>query len=636
MLDFLQKLFGDSKERQLKRLWPVVEQINAEYEKLQDLTDDELQAKTDEFRGRIREALNGIENDRDEIERQLKSGKTGEGEDEHELSMSERQGLYDELDDLDEEWYETLESTLEELLPEAFAVVKEACVRMKGRTWEAGGQMIEWDMVPYDVQLLGGVSLHEGNIAEMKTGEGKTLVAVMPVYLNALAGNGVHLVTVNPYLAQRDSEWMGPVFEFLGMSVDVIDKYDPHSPGRKEAYEADITYGTNNEFGFDYLRDNSFVTDKAQLMQREHHYVIVDEVDSVLIDEARTPLIISGPVPESDETQFQEFKPSVEKLVYSQQKLVAGFVSEAERLLGERDEALEAGNDKEARHLEQEAGLALLRAHRGYPRNKKLRKLLQEPGIEQLRQKTEYYYLQDNAKNMHIVDDELHFAYEEKQRSIEMTELGREYISRVANEEEQLFVLPDLGDEVASLETEYEEKERNLTEELAADDSLSEEKRENKLQNDTRVLKNELAEEKRKIYNTYADRAARLHAIEQLLKAYILFEKDTKYIVQEGKIQIVDEHTGRVLAGRLVVLAERGARLERVGDQPVVDQLQLGAFGQLGEGLVGGGEHGVADTPMDCIRPSRPRRASRSSRPHRPTPRSRCRITSACTTSWPA
>ncbi|NNF02910.1 MAG: preprotein translocase subunit SecA [Rhodothermales bacterium] len=550
MLDFLQKLFGDSQERQLKRLWPVVEEINAEHEKLRDLSDDELQTKTDEFRARIREALQGIEADREEIRRQLKSGHAGEGEDEHDISMSERQSLYDELDTLDEEWYETLEATLEALLPEAFAVVKEACVRMKGRSWEAGGQMIEWDMVPYDVQLLGGVALHEGNIAEMKTGEGKTLVAVMPVYLNALAGQGVHLVTVNPYLAQRDSEWMGPVFEFLGMTVDVIDKYDPHSPGRKAAYEADITYGTNNEFGFDYLRDNSFVTDKAQLMQREHHYVIVDEVDSVLIDEARTPLIISGPVPESDETQFQEFKPPVEKLVYSQQKLVAGFVSEAEDLLKKRDAALEAGNDREAKEFEQEAGLALLRAHRGYPRNKKLRKLLQEPGVEQLRQKTEYFYLQDNAKNMHIVDDALHFAYEEKQRSIEMTEQGRQYISRVSNEDEALFVLPDLGDEVAGLEKEYEQKERELEEELAADESLTEEKRENKLLNDTRVLKNELEEAKRSIYNTYADRAARLHAIEQLLKAYILFEKDTEYIVQEGKIQIVDEHTGRVLAGR--------------------------------------------------------------------------------------
>ena len=551
MLNLLKKLFGDSQERSLKKLWPIVEQINEEYAKLASLTDEQLQAKTDEFRGRIHDALKGIEDDRDQIQRQLRERKTvEEGGGEHAMSASERQDLYDELDDLDAEWYDTLDATLNALLPEAFAVAKDACRRMVGREWEAGGQKVRWDMVPYDVQMLGGIAIHQANIAEMKTGEGKTLVAIAPVYLNALAGKGVHLVTVNPYLAQRDSEWMGPVYEFLGMRVDVIDKYEPHTDQRKNAYLADITYGTNNEFGFDYLRDNSFVNDPEHLQQRGHHMAIVDEVDSVLVDEARTPLIISGPVPQSDESQFEEFKPSVEKLVYSQQKMVAGFVTEAERKLQERDAALEKGDNRLANELESEAGLALLRAYRGYPRNKKLRKLLQEQGVEALRQKTEFLYLQDNAKNMPIVDQELHFAYDEKQRSIEMSQQGREYIGRAAGRDEGLFVLPDLGDLTATMEKELSQKEREINETLAADASLSEEKRAHKLENDLRVLKNEFDERKRQMYADYAAAAARLHAIEQLLKAYILFEKDTEYIVQEDKIMIVDEHTGRVLAGR--------------------------------------------------------------------------------------
>lgn len=548
MLNLLKKVFGDSQERAIKRLWPRVHQINEEFEKLATLTDEELQAKTGEFRERIKAALADIESDRDRIESELKSGH--EDGVEERLTLDDRLRLYDELDALEKEWYDTLDAVLDELLPEAFAVAKDACRRMVGREWQAGGQTVVWDMVPYDVQLLGGIALHEGNISEMKTGEGKTLVAVAPVYLNALAGQGVHLVTVNPYLAQRDAEWMGPVYEYLGLTIDVIDKFDPHSPGRKAAYMADITYGTNNEFGFDYLRDNSFVNDPEHLQQRRHHYTIIDEVDSVLIDEARTPLIISGPVPESDETQFQDFKPAVERLVYSQQKMVAGFVSEAEKLLKERDELLEAGKNKEASAAETEAGLALLRAHRGYPRNKKLRKLLQEPGVEQLRQRTEFLYLQDNAKNMHIVDQELHFSYDEKQRSIEMSDMGRDSIGKAAGTDQNMFILPDLGEEVAQLEKQNMAEQTELEKELAADTTITEEKREHKLENDVRLLRNKLADQKRELYARYADAASRLHAIEQLLKAYILFEKDTEYIVQDGKIQIVDEHTGRVLSGR--------------------------------------------------------------------------------------
>jgi preprotein translocase subunit SecA len=551
MLKVLKRIFGDSQERSINKLWPYVGQINAEYDKLASLTDEQLQAKTGEFRERIAEALSGIEKDRADINKQLKDRQVAEDNGQaHSMSTDERLDLYDELDELDKEWYTALEDALMEILPEAFAVAKDACRRMIGTEWEAGGRTVRWDMVPYDVQLLGGVAIHKGDIAEMKTGEGKTLVAIAPVYLNALAGKGVHLITVNSYLAQRDAEWMGPVYAFLGLRVDVIDKYEPHTEGRKNAYAADITYGTNNEFGFDYLRDNSFVNDPEHLQQRGHHFSIVDEVDSVLIDEARTPLIISGPVPQSDETQFEEFKGNVEKLVLSQQKMVAGFIAEAEKLLKKRDEALDSGNSKAASQFETEAGLCLLRAHRGYPRNKKLRKVLQETGLEQLRQKTEYYYLQDNAKNMPIVDAELHFAYDEKQRSIEMSEKGRTLIGRAAGKDENLFILPDLGEIVATLEKEEKIKTKEIEEALAADASLTEEKRAHKLENDIRVLQNELAEKKRGFYTEYSAAAARLHAIEQLLKAYILFEKDTEYIVQEGKIMIVDEHTGRVLGGR--------------------------------------------------------------------------------------
>src|SRR5690606_21148563 len=505
MIDFFQSLFGDKNERELKKLWPVVEQINQEFEKLASLSDEELRGKTAEFKQRIREAVKDIESRQAEIRAQLRGaaatasngqegapstapGTSGNGQatdaavvesvdgqdsDEEELSLRERQSLYEELDRLDEQWLEVAEATLDVLVPEAFAVVKETCRRMVGKQWEAGGSTITWDMVPYDVQLLGGIVLHQGRIAEMKTGEGKTLVAVFPLYLNALAGRGCHLVTVNPYLAQRDAEWMAPIFEFHGLTVDVIDKYEPHSEGRRGAYRADITYGTNNEFGFDYLRDNSFVIEPDQLVQRGHHFAIVDEVDSVLIDEARTPLIISGPVPQANDDRFKELKPTIEKLGYAQQKLVASFASEAEQKLKERDAALEAGDRRRASELEEEAGLALLRASRGFPRNKKLQKLMQEPGVAQLKQKTEYFYLQDNAKNMPFVDEALYFALEEKQHAIEMTEQGREFAARTAGEDADLFVLPDLGEEIASIENKYKEQRARLEEEIEQDDSLS-------------------------------------------------------------------------------------------------------------------------------------------------------------------
>ena len=558
MIKLIQNLFGgDSNDREVKKLWPLVEEINAEYESIKHLSDEELQAKTPEFKKLIAEAVADNEARQKEIRIELEKeisevpiGGDGQAADANDLTLDQWQALSEELDNLQEEWKDIVEDVLDDILPEAFAVVKLACERMVGKDWEAGGAPVTWNMVPYDVQLLGGVVIHQGRIAEMKTGEGKTLVGVAPVYLNALAGRGVHVITVNPYLAQRDSEWMGPLYNFLGLTVDVIDKYDAHSEGRRAAYRADITYGTNNEFGFDYLRDHSFVNDPEHLVQRDHYFTIVDEVDSVLIDEARTPLIISGPVPQANDSRFEELRPPVDRLVAAQKKIVAQFVGEAERALKARDEAIEAGDNKKANEYETEAGLALFRAHRGFRRNKKLQKLMSEPGIERLKQQTEFFYLQDNAKNMHIVDEALYYALDEKQHSIEMTEMGREFTANAAGEEISLFVLPDIGEEIARMEKENEEKLDALQKELDENTALSDEKRENKRVNDERVLKNDLEEQKRNLYNTYSERAERLHAIEQLLKAYTLFEKDIDYILQDDKVNIVDKHTGRVLEGR--------------------------------------------------------------------------------------
>jgi len=561
MFEWLKNLFGDPNKRELNKLWPIVEEINEHYEELQDLTDDELRAKTDEFRAEIQGAVTDIEARQDEIEERLSrapapeapvggDGQVGEADVEP-LSLDERDALYDEYDELEEEWQDVVEDTLWDLIPEAFAVIKETCRRHLGETWTAGGSKIEWDMVPYDVQVLGAIVLHQGRIAEMKTGEGKTLAAVMPLYLNALVGRGCHLVTVNPYLAERDTEWMGPIYEFHGLSVDCINRYDPHSEGRKQAYEADITYGTNNEFGFDYLRDNSFVVRPEQLMQRGHHFAIIDEIDSVLIDEARTPLIISGPVPDQENDQYHALRDPVEKLVDAQRRLVRSLVKDAKKYLDAKDEAEEDGDSRQAQEMEDEAGLALLRASRGYPKNRQLQKLLNErPGVERLRQKTENFYLQDNAKKMPLVDQELYFSVNEKKQTVEMTEKGQEYIAKVMDETPEMFVLPVIGDEIAEIEEEYEEQVDEIEEELQGRDDLTKEKRENKYMNDKRELEKELQEKKREVYNTYSERAERVHAIEQLLKAFTLYERDTEYIVQEGKVQIVDEHTGRVMEGR--------------------------------------------------------------------------------------
>ena len=497
LTNLIKKVFGDKNTKALKELWPIVHEINKRWEPLQKISEEELKQKTVEFKQIINERTEDLRNQIDEINEKLKQDELDESRDD----------LYDKLDKLNKELDEKYEEVLNELLPEAFAVVKETCRRLVGQSWEVAGNKITWDMVPYDVQLIGGIVLHQGKIAEMATGEGKTLVATLPMYLNALTGRGVHLVTVNDYLAKRDSEWMGKIFEYHGLTVGcILNTMSPEQ--RKKEYACDITYGTNNEFGFDYLRDNMAIS-KENCVQRGHNYAIVDEVDSVLIDEARTPLIISGPV-ESDDHKFYEMKPAVERVVNKQARLVASIVKEAEELL-------KSDNPKDKK----QAGVLLLRAYRGYPRNKRLAKILSEPEYKKLLQQTELEYLRENGKYMHIIDDELYFAIDEKQHTIDLTEKGREELAAGSSEGKEFFVLPDLGEEISKIEN---------------DESLTEEDRKKK---------------KDELYKLYSERSDRIHTINQLLRAYTLFEKDVEYVItEEGKIAIVDEFTGRVLPGR--------------------------------------------------------------------------------------
>ncbi len=494
MLKFVQKLFGSKNEKDVKDLLPIVDQINEEYEKLATLSDEELQAKTDEFRARIKEATGAIEDEMTQLREDLKQ----------DLPHDERMTIFDRLDELQKELLEETKLILDDLLPEAFAVVKDACRRHVGKEWLAAGQKVKWDMIPYDVQLIGGIVLHQGKIAEMATGEGKTLVATLPIYLNALPGKGVHLVTVNDYLAQRDSEWMGQIFKFLGLTIGVI--LQPMQPwDRHKEYAADITYGTNNEFGFDYLRDN-MVTRVEDMVQRPHNYAIVDEVDSVLIDEARTPLIISGPV-ESSDHKFDELKPHVERLINAQKNLVAKIIGEAEELLKTGD------SDKR-----KEAGVLLVRAQHGMAKNKRLMKLLSDGEMLRLMQQTELEYMRDSSRNMHIIDDELYFVTEEKNHQIDLTDKGRDMLAGNGTDRD-LFILPDIATELSQMEV----------------DHISPEEKQIK---------------KDQLNVVYADRSDRLHTISQLLRAYSLYEKDVEYVVQDGKVMIVDEFTGRILAGR--------------------------------------------------------------------------------------
>lgn len=497
MLSFIKKLFPSKHEKDINSIQPLVEEINAKFEEFDNLTDEQLRAKTAEFKEKIISETAETSGRISEIQAKLKE----------DVPHNDRMDLYDELDKLEKEKYEITSAVLDEILPEAFAVVKQACKRLVGKEWEAAGNKIRWNMVPYDVQLIGGIVLHQGKISEMATGEGKTLVATLPMYLNALAGRGVHLVTVNDYLAKRDSEWMGEVYKFLGLTVGVI-LNDMDSNKRREMYNCDITYGTNNEFGFDYLRDN-MVVDKSFLVQREHFYAIVDEVDSVLIDEARTPLIISGPV-EAPTHKFDELNVRVKRLVDAQRSLVNTLTGEAEKILEKEDPSKEELT---------KAGLALYRSSRALPKHKKLQKLLSEPSNKKLLLSTEAEYLRDNAKNLHIVDDELYFTIDEKSHVTDLTEKGREFLAP-SSVERDFFTLPDMGSEFAAIEN---------------NESISVEEKEIRKDDVTKI---------------YAERSDRLHTVHQLLKAYGLYEKDVDYVVQDGKVMIVDEFTGRILTGR--------------------------------------------------------------------------------------
>ncbi len=492
MLKILTSLFGGKKsDRDVKEMRPVVDEINEIYETLHSLTDDELRGKTQEFREKIRTETKEIEDEIESLKIQLKEDTEG----------LDRTATHDRIQELKKELKETIEDILDELLPEAYAVVKETCRRLMGQEFDLLGNKVVWNMLPFDVQLMGGIVLHQGKISEMATGEGKTLVATFPLYLNALPQKGVHLVTVNDYLARRDAEWMGQIFRFHGITVGCIQN-TMDSFQRKQMYNCDITYGTNNEFGFDYLRDN-MVVDEEEMVQREHNYVIVDEVDSVLIDEARTPLIISGPIGDTDH-KFDAMKPRLERLVNAQNGLIAKMLAEAEALL------------KEGKR--EEAGVLIYRAQRGLPKNKKLMKILSEPENQTLMQKTEFVYRADNAKRMPEIIDELFFAIEEKNYTVDLTEKGREFLAP-SNVEKDFFVLPDIATELSVLEGQG----------LSGED---------------------LQREKDGLQKLYAERSDRIHTVHQLLKAYCLYEKDVEYVIQEGKVMIVDTFTGRVLPGR--------------------------------------------------------------------------------------
>jgi preprotein translocase subunit SecA len=531
MAGLFSSFFGGSKsEKDVKKITPIVTEINQHFNSFQSITNDELRNKTKWFRQRIKEHLQEIDN---EI-----TAKNKQAEDLHYNDLLGKDAIYQEVDKLKKDRDKKIEEVLEELLPEAFAVVKETARRFKENkeivatatdldrdlsvkkdyikidgdksiyknSWVAGGTEITWNMVHYDVQLIGGVVLHQGKIAEMATGEGKTLVSTLPAYLNALAGEGVHIVTVNDYLARRDQEWNGTIFEWLGITVDCIDKHQPNSEERRKAYLADITYGTNNEFGFDYLRDN-MVHASDEMVQRKHHYAMVDEVDSVLIDDARTPLIISGPVPKGEEQQFHILKPRVQQLVEAQEKIVRANLNDARKKFAEGDEDPKSG------------GQSLFRAYRGLPKYSPLIKFLSEPGIKVKMQKAENYYLQDQERNMHIIDDELLFHIDEKNNQVDLTDKGLNMITRTG-EDAEFFILPDIGVKLAELE-----KEEGLD-------------------------KDEVLKRKEEILNDYAQKADRIHAAQQLLKSYTLFEKDVEYVVMDGAIKIVDEQTGRILEGR--------------------------------------------------------------------------------------
>ena len=538
MLDIIfKKLFGDKEQKDLQELLPIVDLVSVEYDKLVSISDDELRAKTIDFKSRIHELNSEVSSNISSLKEKTQLEDT---------PIHEKEAIFKEIETLEKKEDEQLEEILLEILPEAFAVVKETAKRFFENgslkvlandmdrelaksnenisisedqaiwlnQWDAAGTEVIWNMIHYDVQLMGGAALHKGKIAEMMTGEGKTLVATLPVYLNALAGKGVHVITVNDYLAKRDAEWMGPIYQFHGLSVACIDNHQPHSPGRIAAYRADVTFGTNNEFGFDYLRDN-MVSDPEGIVQRKHHYAIIDEVDSVLVDDARTPLIISGPVPRGDEQEFSELKPKIEKLVSSQRKLVTSLLAEAKSKIAKAD--TEGINKKESKKNIEEGGLALLRSFRGLPKNKAIIKYLSEPGIKIQLQKTENFYLQDNAKEMPKADEVLYFVIDEKNNTIDLTEKGIDLIS--GEEDPEFYILPDIGMKIAEIDA----NNSSADEQLKLKDTLM---------------------------SDYTIKAERIHSINQLLKAYSLFEIDVEYVVIDNKVKIVDEQTGRIMDGR--------------------------------------------------------------------------------------
>ncbi len=515
---------GDKSKQDVKAITPLVNKIKSFESALEGLSHDELRAKTLAFKTQIEEARKPFTEQSDKL---LEEAEASE-------DIDRREDIYQEIDKLKDDAYAATEAILNDILPEAFAVVKETAKRFANNTsitvtanafdrelsgsknyvnleddkavwansWDAAGKEVTWDMIHYDVQLIGGIAMHQGKIAEMQTGEGKTLVATLPVYLNALTGQGVHLVTVNDYLAKRDSAWMAPIFEFHGLSVDCIDYHQPNSAARKKAYMADITYGTNNEFGFDYLRDNMAHT-PSDLVQRPHNYAIVDEVDSVLVDDARTPLIISGPIPQGDRHEFNELKPKVDDIVGVQRKYLTGVLAEAKKLIAEGDT--------------KEGAFQLLRVYRGMPKNKALIKFLSEEGVKQLLQKTENFYMQDNNREMPKIDAELFYVIDEKNNQIELTDKGVEYLS--GSDDPNFFVMPEIGTEIAKIE------KLGLSPE-------------------------EEAEKKEDLFKDFGIKSERIHTLTQLLKAYALFEKDIQYVVMDNKVMIVDEQTGRIMDGR--------------------------------------------------------------------------------------
>jgi len=531
-MSFLSKLFGNKSTRDNKALQPLLQKTLDAYEKIKELDIDSLRHKTVEFKEYIQNHIAAEQAKIDELKARVENNP--------DMDLEDKNEIYDQVDKLEKQVLDKIEEALNDVMPEAFAVMKETAKRFKenevveatatdldrdlaskydhinvegdrvfyNNSWMAGGNLLKWDMVHYDVQIIGGIVLHQGKIAEMATGEGKTLVATLPVYLNALAGRGVHVVTVNDYLAKRDSEWMGTIYNFLGLTVDCIDKHQPNSAERRAAYNSDITYGTNNEFGFDYLRDN-MTGNPEELVQRKHHYAIVDEVDSVLIDDARTPLIISGPTPRGDDQEFNELKPDVVKLYEAQKRLVTSCLAEAKKILTNP-----AATEEEKSHGADQ----LFRAFHGLPKNTALIKFLSEEGMKSLLLKTEGFYMQDQSKNMHIIDDELYFVIDEKLNTVVLTDKGSEELSKAYNDS-SFFVIPDVGSEIADLEK-------------------------SDLASDEKILK------KSEIMRNFTVKSERLHTVQQLLKAYTLFEKDVDYVIIDNKVKIVDEQTGRIMEGR--------------------------------------------------------------------------------------